>query len=152
MTILINLYDGDDILAGGITFLYELMQERDPEINISHSTLPTFEEHTEFVRSRPYRLWYIISHGPIWVGCISATDRNEIGIVLRKDYRGKGIGPDAIKMLIDTHEPLPAEPSIRSGSWLANIAPSNTHSRRVFEKLGFEIIQHTLAYKRRDYV
>jgi len=155
---LVDLYEGDHIREGALEFLYELMKERDPEINISHSTLPTFEQHRQFVTRRPYRLWYLIvaqMANPIEgvtctppadfrIGYISATSRNEIGLVLLKEYRGQGYGPLAIRELMRLHETLPAEPGVRAGRWLANIAPANEHSKYVFaDKLGFKKIQET---------
>jgi len=77
------------------------------------------------------------------VGYVSATHFNEIGVVLKGDWRGFGLGPAAIRLLMQLHKPQPAEPSIRSGRWLANVAPGNAHSAHVFQKLGFKMIQYT---------
>ena len=55
MVKLLDIYQGSGIRTGALEFLYELMRERDPEISISHSTLPTFEQHRQFVTRRPYR-------------------------------------------------------------------------------------------------
>lgn len=134
-----------------LDFLYDLMKERDPEINISHSTLPTFKEHVEYVRRdpRPYRYWYVIvakEDRLRWVGTVSASHRNEIGIVLRGNARGKGYGPRAIRLLMALADPLPAIPGERNGHWIANIAPGNLHSQHVFQKLGFRPIQITYEY------
>lgn len=143
---LTNLYVGNLVRPGAVEFLYELMKERDPEINISHSTLPTFEQHQAFVERQPYRLWYLIDHKEEgWVGYVSATERNEIGIVLKKSARGRGFGPRALQLFIADNHPLASAPSQRNGRWLANIAPTNPHSRHVFEKLGFRKIQETFA-------
>lgn len=148
---LLDIYQGTAIRPNALEFLYELMRERDPEINISHSTLPSFEQHRQFVTRRPFRLWFLIERAPVgneppaWLGYVSATHRNEIGIVLRRQYRGNGFGPEAVGLLTKIHKPLPAEPSERNGSWLANIAPTNAHSRHMFEKLGFTKIQETFA-------
>ena len=145
------LYVGRLVRPGAAEFLYELMKERDPEINISHSKLPTFEQHMAFIESHAFRLWYLIDvrEGPIdylgWSGYVSATTRNEIGIVLKKGARGRGIGPEALRAFIAQNEPLPGAPSGRNGRWLANIAPTNAHSLHVFQKLGFLEIQRTLA-------
>lgn len=152
MTIkLIDLYDGIGIRERALEFLYELMKERDPEINISHSTLPSFEEHRAFVTRRPFRCWYLIEGwhhlgGLGWAGYISATHQNEIGIVLKREWRGRGIGPLAVRELMKLHAPLPAEPSVRNGHWLANIAPSNEPSKRMFQALGFRKIQETYEF------
>lgn len=148
---LLDVYEGKGIRAQALEFLYELIKERDPEINISHSTLPSFEQHRQFMTRKPFRFWYLIERAqnghepPAWLGYISATHRNEIGIVLRRQYRGNGFGPEAVELLRKMHRPLAAEPSERNGNWLANIAPSNAHSRHMFEKLGFSKIQETFA-------
>lgn len=151
MISLINMYDeGGGRPVGATEFLYELMKERDPEINISHKELPTYEEHRRFVHSMPYRLWYLIEQDAEWVGYISATANNEIGIVLRKQYRGIGIGPEAVLLLMRAHEPNPHRASLCNGRWLANIAPGNERSRRMFEGLGFRKIQETFALQQEE--
>lgn len=127
-------------------FLYDLIRERmtEPEVNIS-ATMPTMQEHRKFVASHPYRCWYLIEHDGRYIGYVSATDRNEIGIVLAKAHRAAGHGPEAVRMLMEKHKPLVAIPSKRSGRWLANINPANERSIRMFSSLGFELIQHTYA-------
>lgn len=149
---LLDVYQAGVIRPGALEWLYELMKERDPEINISHSTMPSFEQHRQYVSRRPYRFWYLLERQPegkeepVLVGYISATHANEIGIVLKKAYRSCGFGPEAIKALIGHHRPNPAEPSVRNGSWTANIAPANEHSKHVFKSLGFRKIQETFIY------
>ena len=146
-----DVYVGRLVRPCAAEFLYELMKERDPEINISHRALPTFAQHMDFIESRAFRLWYLIDvkEGPLhrlgWAGYVSATERNEIGIVLKRSARGMGYGPEAIGELIRTHQPLPGDPATRNGRWLANIAPTNEHSKHVFQKLGFLEIQRTYA-------
>lgn len=149
MVKLLDIYQGNGIRHGALEFLYELMKERDPEINISHSTLPSFEAHRQFVTRKPYRFWYLLERQaegreePVWIGYISATYANEIGIVIRKQYRGNGFGPMAIRILTQAHRPSPASASVRNGNWLANIAPANPHSQHIFQKLGFRKLQET---------
>ncbi len=142
-------------------FLYEICKERAEEnsVNISFS-LPTFEDHLAFVSRNPYHVWYIVKVDAFavtddtgeWknyvddsypIGYVSITDRNEIGIVLLKKYRGKGYGTQAIRKLITMHQPLPAISSVRKGVFIANINPKNVASMRLFEKLGFKHIQNT---------
>ncbi len=150
---LIDLYQAGGIRPGALEWLYELMKEREPEVNISHREFPTFEQHRQFVTRRPYRFWYLIERQaegreePALVGYISATHANEIGIVLRRAYRGNGFGTEAIRLLMLMHRPNPAEPSVRSGNWLANIAPANEHSKHVFTGLGFNKIQETYEFQ-----
>lgn len=125
-------------------FLYEICKERAEEnqVNISFS-LPSWEDHLTFVSRNPYYVWYIVRVETNDIGYVSITDRNEIGIVLLKQYRGKGFGTAAIRKLITLHQPLPEIPSERKGVFIANINPKNIASKRLFEKLGFKHIQDT---------
>lgn len=152
---LIDLYDDTgEPRKHAEQFLYELMIERqgDPEINISHKALPTMPAHQAFVRGRPYRYWYLIDYlepggrgDRLWVGYVSATNNNEIGIVLQRAWRGKGLGPMAVRMFLANHKPQAALASQRADRWLANVAPANERSQAMFNKLGFTVIQHTYA-------
>lgn len=157
---LVNIYDDRGYPANSsIEFLFELMKQRPPESNISHQALPTWDEHMRFVNRvpRPFRFWYLIHRLPAGnveepVGYISATENNEIGIVLLERFRANGYGPMAINMFIANHHPLEGINSKRTGHWLANIAPGNEHSKRVFTKLGFEKVQETYQLKEAQHV
>lgn len=151
---LLDVYQAGAIRAGALEWLYELMKEREPEINISHRGLPSFEQHRQFWHRRVYRFCYLIEAGDFitrnpeqdhhpWIGYVSATHLNEIGIVLRKEWRGHGFGRLAVLEFMKLHRPNPAEPSVRHGHWVANIAPANERSRRMFEGIGFKKIQET---------
>lgn len=155
MISLINLYDDTGApRKHAEQFLYELMIERqqDPEVNISHQGLPTMAQHEAFVRRKPYRFWYLIDWlqpGPrgdrLWVGYVSATHNNEIGIIIQRSSRGVGLGPMAVRMFLANHHPEPGMASTRADRWLANVAPGNERSKAMFNKLGFTVIQHTYA-------
>lgn len=157
----IDVYDGQgEPHPRAVAFLFDLIAQRmtEPEVNVS-ATMPTLADHRAFVRRWPYRFWYLVevtpetpdeairSGGfiaPVWVGYVSATRRNEIGIVLLKAHRGKGYGAQAVRMLMEKYQPLPAVPSERRGMWLANVAPGNEHSKHLFgEKLGGRLLQVT---------
>ncbi len=138
---LVDFYD-ENVTPG---VLYWLMYERPPESFISHTTLPTPAQHAEFVRSKPFRYWYLIQHLETYVGAIECTDRNEVGVAIFKTHQRKGYAREALKLFFETHEPLPAIPAIRNGKWLANVATGNEASRAFFAKLGFAPIQETWA-------
>jgi hypothetical protein len=61
-------------------FLYDLLLQRNPDANISHKKMPTYEEHVNFVKSSPYSKWYIIEVDGKRAGTIYLTKQNEIGI------------------------------------------------------------------------
>lgn len=123
-----------------IEILYDLLQERTPEMSISHKAMPTFEEHTEFVRSTPYFYWALIDVDGDYAGSIYLTKEREIGIFVFEKRRGKGYGEAAVKELMKRWP----------GKFLANVAPTNPSSRKFFERLGFTHIQDTLCTSSRN--
>jgi RimJ/RimL family protein N-acetyltransferase len=116
--------------------LWDLLEERDPHVNISHQVMPTPEEHLAFVTRHPYRVWYLIRDGDakVYVGSAYLTRHNEIGVFIFKGFQGRGYGKWAVQELIRRFP----------GRVYANVAPSNPESQRFFEKLGFLHIQNTL--------
>lgn len=143
---LVDVYEASD----AVKVLYRLLEERstenDPHINISHRKLPSWAQHNEFFFSRPFVVWYLIDVDGDWVGYISVTRRNEIGVFLFRAFRGKGYGTAAVKMLIEKVEPMPTIASERVGRFLANINPKNKASIAMFKKLGFHHIQNTYEF------
>ena len=117
-----------------LRFLFNLLKERDPNTNISHKKMPTFAEHKQFVKSKPYSYWYIIKLSRKKIGTIYLSRNNEIGIFIKKEYQNKGIASEALKLLINSH------PKKR---FLANVSPKNKFSAKFFKNNNFKLIQHT---------
>jgi len=133
---LIDVYKSSDALR----ILYQLLEERSPEINISHRKMPTWEEHRVFVSSYPYLVWYLIEVEEVPVGAIYLSKQDEIGVFILQIYQGRGYARRAISMLMEHH---PRE------RYLANINPENHKSIELFRDLGFSHIQVTYE-KRKD--
>ena len=114
--------------------LYQLLQERAPATNISHREMPTWDAHTHFIQSRPYKAWYVIQRDGSPVGSIYLSKINEIGVFILIKHQGQGFGKLAIQMLMEKH---PGE------RFLANINPNNSRSIKFFKSLGFKHIQNT---------
>lgn len=142
---LINVYEVPEAVGVLYRLLKERAEENDPYINISHRVLPSWAQHNEFFFSHPFAIWYLIKFGVEWLGYISVTHRNEVGIVLFRKFRDMGYGTTAVKMLIEMVPPLPAIPSKCPGHFVANINPKNKRSIRMFESLGFQHVQNTYA-------
>lgn len=121
-------------------YLYNLLEERKAYESISHNTLPTWQEHLDFIARIPYKAWYIIMNEsgiedigeP--VGSIYLSYNNEIGIGIFENERRHGYATDAIKLLMEMHP---------EKFYLANINPANLKSINLFNKLGFKHIQNT---------
>ena len=134
-----------------IHFLYQLLAERPPEANISHKAMPSLTQHEAFCASRPYEGWWLIvlrgaqeggekrSFFRQPVGACYITKMGEIGIQIARGHQREGYARTALNALIAMH------PGRRL---LANIAPGNEPSRRLFEGFGFKLIQHTFELER----
>lgn len=120
-------------------FLYELLSERKQITNIEHKKMPTYDKHIEFVNSKPYSKWYIItSDNDTKIGTIYLTKKNEVGIFLKKQFNKKGLGTMALKLLLEKHP---------KSYFLANINPKNKKSIDFFKKNGFTPYQITLKFQ-----
>lgn len=119
--------------------LYDLLEERDPVANISHQSMPSWQDHCEFVRSLPYREWFLIENDTgKFVGACYLSRMNEIGVAVFRQFQGRGYATFAVQSLIYRH----ADERL-----LANIAPANEVSHRMFQKMGFRLIQYTYEWR-----
>lgn len=122
--------------------LYRLLKERSPKTNISHRKMPAWREHVRFVRSKPYKAWYLLSDAPgHYVGGVYLSKMDEIGLFLLKAFQKLGYGRQAVGLLMKRHRPV--------RKFLANVSPLNDRSIRFFKKLGFGHIQNTYELRRR---
>ncbi len=120
-------------------FLFDLLKNRNQNVNISHKKMPSFKEHIKFVNSKPYSKWYIIKQNNEKVGSIYLSKQNEIGLFLKNNVQGQNIGTKALKLLIMKN------PKKRI---LANINPKNKKSIKFFEKNDFKLIQYTFELEK----
>lgn len=114
--------------------LHRLLEEREPEANISHKAMPSWDEHVRFVESKPYQAWYFIEHEDEVTGACYLSKQDEIGVFVFKEHQGKNYGPWAIDALMLKHG---------KRRYLANVSPKNIRSLEVFRNLGFKPIQVT---------
>lgn len=104
-----------------------LLREREPHENISHRTMPTWEQHCAYIRGRPHLAWYLIEDDGHDAGCVYLSRQREIGVGVLKAYRGQGLAKAAVRELMRLHP----------GRFLANINPHNAASIEMFLRLGF---------------
>lgn len=119
-------------------FLYNLLKERNPNMNISHKKMPRYSEHVKFVKSKPYTKWNIIEYGKQKIGSIYLSKNNEIGIFLKKQFQGKNVGQESLVLFMKMN------PRKR---YLANVSPKNIASQKFFKKNGFKLIQYTYEFE-----
>ena len=119
-------------------FLYDLLKNKDPNANISHKKMPSYDEHVEFVMSKPYTNWYIIEYDKKNVGAIYLSKQDEIGISIKRDYKYEQIAKPALKLLIKLN------PRKR---YLANTSPKDVRSQEFFLKNGFNSLEYVYEIK-----
>ena len=119
-------------------FLFDLLKQRQGIVNISHKSLPTWEEHIEYIKNNTYQSWDIIWVDNVRIGDIYLTDRDEIGIFLDKKSQSNGYGSIAINEFMKKNG---------KKRYLANINPTNYKSIQFFGKHGFIHIQNTYHKK-----
>ena len=123
-----------------VKFLFDLLKERDPRVNISHRKMPTYSQHTKFIKSKPYSKWYIILKSKQKIGSIYLSKNDEIGIFLSKKFQGKNVGNSALNELMKKN------PRKR---FLANVNPKNKKSISFFKNNNFKLIQYTFENAKR---
>ena len=116
------------------TFLYDLLKERESNVNISHKKMPTYAQHIKFIESRPYSKWYVIILNNQKIGSAYLSKQNEIGIFITKNKQRKKLGTSVLDIIIKKNH---------RKRYLANVNPKNKKSISFFKKNGFELIQHT---------
>ena len=120
-------------------FLYELLKNKDPNANISHKKMPSYDEHVEFVMSKPYTNWYIIKYDKKNVGSIYLSKQDEIGISINTDYEYDQIVKSALKLLMKLN---------RRKRYLANVGPKDVKSQEFLLKNGFTSLEYVYEIKK----
>ena len=128
-----------------VSILFKILKERKLSYNISHSKLPTFEKHKKFVKSIPYRYWFLIRKAKDNLGVAYITKNNEISIKLTKD--SNLIYKETLNFILKKFKPLRAIPSKRNSNFVINLSPEDKYYVRLLTKIGAKKIQETYKYK-----
>ena len=124
-----------------ISYLFKLLKRR--TFSISHSTMPTFEEHRRFVNNNPYRAWFIVKINGTNVGAAYVQYDNSVGLN-GLDSLNEAVLKRIIDLLAETVEPLEPIPSVRYGSFFFNVAASNSILMNKLASIGY--IQSQVIY------
>ena len=115
-----------------IRVLYDLLSKR--KHFISHTEMPSYEEHNDFVSKNPYLAWYLISRGGEFLGSVYVQVDNSIGInfVLPNEEDIAGV----LSFIKGCHKPLPMIQSVRRGELFMNIPANDENLIGILEKVG----------------
>ena len=120
-----------------LNFLYDLLEHRQENSNISHKKMPTFLQHKKFVKSKPYVYWYIVLKNNEKIGSVYITMINEIGLHLKQNVNNLKLEKKILNVLMLKH------PKTR---FLININPKNEKRINFLKKNGFNLIQYTFEF------
>ena len=127
------------VTKNDMLFLHELLKNKDPNASISHKKMPSYDEHVEFVMSKPYTNWYIIKYDKKNVGSIYLSKQDEIGISINTDYEYDQIVKSALKLLMKLN---------RRKRYLANVGPKGVKSQEFLLKNGFTSLEYVYEIKK----
>mgnify|MGYP001430285144 CR=1 FL=1 len=142
-----------EVSLNDVTYLYELLKERDASITITQKNLPSLKEHKNFVGNQlrsingnrkniekagldPYDGWYIITSDATDLGSIWIEEDGNIGLQVQKKFQKIGLGVIAFKKIQKMH---------KKENYKTTVSPNNNESIKFCEELGF-----TLKEKTRD--
>ena len=115
-------------------FLYDLLKNREPIENISHKKMPTYKQHIQFIKSKPYSRWYIILYQKEKIGTIYLSKLDEIGVHLVEQFTGEKLYKEIISELMKKNH---------RRRYLMNVGIKNKKLSKLIESYGFNKIQTT---------
>ena len=119
--------------------LFFLLNSR--KYSISHTNLPSKNEHSEFVSSHPYRIWYLIYKNRRLFGSVYLHTDNSVGVDLI-EYTESEIF-SVIKYIKDNHKPLPSIKSVRRATFFINVPSENERFVKSLKNLNVNEIQRS---------
>jgi hypothetical protein len=119
--------------------LFELLEGRLHRISYKETS---YREHEGFVKSHPYRDWFLIKVSGNYVGSFYVSKENTIGINVSDEHTYFVVSP-IINFVNKNFKPLPLIPSVRGDRFAINIPPSSTHLARALEAIDAKIAQVT---------
>ncbi len=123
-----------------IETLYDLLSKKN--YSISHKTMPNFEEHKNFVKSNPYRAWYLIYFKEKAVGSFYLSNDNSIGINI-EGHQDIECMKEILTFIKNNHSPLKPIKSIRAAKFHIHISPKNNFLKNSLDKLSKKLVQIT---------
>ncbi len=126
-----------------IEFLYDLLKKK--KFFISHTNIPSYEEHRIFVENHPYRKWFLIKFENYNIGSIYLNNDNSIGINFLENFQH--LIKESLEIVLENYNPLPELKSIRNGSYHINIANGDLKLLHEIKKLNIKKLQTTYVLK-----
>ena len=134
MTYRFELVNGED---AKIRILYELLENR--VHSISHLAIPNYDVHSSFVKSHPYRKWYLVNFEQECLGSFYIKNDNSIGLNLNQI--DEEIVMSCISFIRKNFSPREASASMVSNDFYINVATTNLALIEVMHALSISQLQ-----------
>ena len=122
--------------------LYDLLKSR--KHNISHKEMPIFEDHLNFCKNNPYRIWAIIYQNNLPLGSFYLTKDNCIGLSIEDDDYKTYL--EVLRYILKNIKPLPSIPSVVPSNFYCNVSPSNKSLIKATELLDGKMLQISIQF------
>ena len=119
--------------------LFDLLGGRLHRISYEENS---YSEHEVFVKSHPYRDWFLIRVSENYVGSFYVSKENTIGINVSDEHTFLVV-PSIINFVNKNFKPLPLIPSVRSDRFAINVPPSSTQLAKALDAIDAKIAQVT---------
>ena len=113
---------------------------------ISHTELPVYEKHKEFVSNHPYRAWFIILQNKTSLGNVYIQYDNSIGLNCYEHITEAQI-KSILDLVFNRLRPLHLIPSVRVGKFFLNVAASNIHLQNKLKSIGLKESQRSFIFE-----
>lgn len=130
-----------------IETLYAQLKNRSHKI--SHKNLPSFDDHTNFVRHHPYREWVIVKDNGRAIGNLYIHFDNSIGLHFESSKYFDRVN-EVLRFVNTSSLPLPAEPSVRIGEFFFRVSSDNRLLQEKLSVLGFREVERTFVPQSED--
>ena len=118
-----------------IKILYKLLKER--EYNISHTKMPSFEEHMDFVFNNPYKEWFLVKYNNIYIGSFFIQNDNSIGIKINSKNVSRCI-EIILNYIIENFKPIPAIKSKIPERFYLNVPYEDKNFQNYLCQIGYK--------------
>ena len=120
-----------------IEILYQLLSKR--AYSISHTSMPAYNDHKNFVKNHPYLDWFIVKSDQDYLGSFYIKHDNSIGLNLT--VINIEIVSASIDFIKNCFRPLESQASMVSKYFYVNVSASNEELIAVMRSLDTSQIQ-----------
>ena len=122
---------------------YLVFTNRKKNTRISSKEKLLYKDHCHFVKNHPYRFWYLIEFKGFLIASIYFKFDNSLGLNFLSFDKKNFV--NIINLVLKFVKPLPRIDSVRSESFIMNLASQDNEYKKILKDIGFKKIQETYS-------